>query len=80
MIDFNEMTACQKAGLELVDTLQGDEKAILQHYLSLNTEALLRMASQAKKPFDEVVINALKNGIALGLKLEIINAEVRSKL
>lgn len=79
MIDFQEMTRRQQEGLRQIDTLQGDESDILKHYCSLSTEALLRLGVQRKAPVDEVVINSFKNGIALGLQLQITNSEVQGR-
>ncbi|MBA7607050.1 hypothetical protein ES703_14202 [subsurface metagenome] len=77
MIDFNEMKQRQEVGMQAIDSLIDDEKMVLKHYCSLATEALLRVGAQRKSPVEEVVINAFKNGIALGLRLSITNGEVQ---
>ena len=77
MIDFNEMKQRQEVGLQVIDSLIDDEKMVLKHYCSLATEAVLRLGAQKKSPVDQVVINAFKNGIALGLRLSITNGEVQ---
>jgi len=79
MIDFNEMKQRQEVGLQDIDSLVDDEKTVLKHYCSLATEALLRLGAQKKAPVDEVVINAYRNGIALGLHLEITAGEVSGR-
>lgn len=79
MIDFQEMKRCQEEGQRDIDSLQGDEKDILKHYCSLSTEALLKLGVQRKAPFDQVVINSFRTGIALGLRLSISNGEVQSR-
>jgi len=79
MIDFAEMKRCQEEGQRDIDSLEGDERDILKHYCSLGTEALLRLGLRGKHPVDEVVINAFRTGIALGLKLTIINGEVQGR-
>ena len=79
MIDFEVMKRCQEEGQRDIDSLEGDERDILKHFCSLSTEALLRLGVQRKAPVDEVVINAFKNGIALGLRLSITNGEVRGR-
>ena len=79
MIDFEEMKRCQEEGQRDIDSLEGDERVILKHYCSLSTEALLRLGIQRKAVFDEVVINAFRTGLALGLKLYITNSEVRGR-
>lgn len=79
MIDFEEMKRRQEEGLKQVDSLEGDEKTVLMHYCNLTTEALLRVGVQRKAPVNEVVVNALKNGIALGLRLIVAEGEVRGR-
>lgn len=79
MIDFNEMKQRQEGGLQDIDSLIDDEKAVLKHYCSLATEALLRMGAQRKAPVDQVVINSFRTGIALGLKLAIVNGEIKRR-
>lgn len=76
MIDFEEMKRCQEEGQRDIDSLQEDEKMVLQHYCSLATEMLLKMGTQRKAPVDQVVINSLKMGIALGLRLQVTQGEV----
>ncbi len=79
MIDFEDMKRRQQEGLATIGTLEADEKEILQHYCSLATEALLRMGVQRKASVDEVVLNAYKNGIALGLCLQITQGGVQGR-
>lgn len=79
MIDFNEMKRCQEDGQRDIDSLDGDERDILKHYCSLSTEALMRLGIYRKAVFEEVVINAFRTGLALGLRLDIINGEVQRR-
>lgn len=76
MIDFEEMNRRQQEGLTDIDSLQEDEKMVLQHYCSLATEALLKIGVQRKATVDQLVINAYKYGIALGLRLQVTQGEV----
>jgi len=80
MIDFNDMNRRQQEGLVDIDSLQDDEKAVLQHYCSLATEALMKMGAQRQSPIDQMVINAFKYGIALGLRLQVTKGEVQRRL
>ena len=79
MIDFNEMKQRQEVGLQDIDSLVDDEKTVLKHYCSLGAEALLRLGTQKKSPVDQVVVNAFRLGIALGLHLEITAGEVSGR-
>lgn len=77
MIDLNEMIKRQQNGSMLIENLNQDEKAILQHFCSLSAEGLLQLGAERKAPVNEIVINAMKNGMALGLQLMIENGEVK---
>ena len=76
MIDFEEMKRRQSEGVNLIDTLQDSELVVLQHYCSLSTEAIMVMGKERTAPTNQMIINALKAGIGLGLKLEIKNGEL----
>jgi len=79
MIDFQDMNSRQQAGLSEINSLQDDERAVLQHYCSLATEALMKTGDQRKAPIDQMVINAYRYGIALGLQLQITQGELLGK-
>lgn len=77
MIDLNKMIQRQQNGAMLIEQLKPDEKAILQHFCSLSAEGLLELGNQRHATVNEVVINAMRNGIALGLQLMIESGEVK---
>ena len=79
MIDFEVMRRRQVEGLQELDTLQGEEFDILRHYCSLATEALLKEGARLKLPFDKLVINSYRSGIALGLRLQVTQGEVQGR-
>jgi len=68
---LNEMNKHQQEGLMDIDSLQGMEFEVLRHYCSLVTEAFLTLGVRSKAPVDKVVLNAYRNGIALGLHLQV---------
>lgn len=76
MIDYKEMIQRQQTGINKVESLQGDEEAILKHYCSLAAEGILTAGSQRRATVNEAVINGIKTGIALGIELEVVNGEV----
>ena len=80
MIDFDDMKRRQEEGSNLVDSLEEDESMVLRHYCSLATEALIKMGVQRESSTDQVVINALKNGIALGLRLQVSKGELQGRV
>jgi len=77
MIDLKEMIQRQQNGAALIQNLNQDEREILQHFCSLSSEGLLELGKQRNAPINEILINAMKNGIALGLQLMIENGEVK---
>ena len=77
MIDLKEMIKRQQNGAMLIENLQPDEKSILQHFCSLSAEVLLDLGKQRTAPANKIIINAMRNGIALGLQLMIENGEVK---
>ena len=79
MIDFNEMKDRQQEGASLLDSLKEDEFTVLRHYCSLATEALVKMGTQRQATTDQIVINALKAGISLGLRLQVEEGEIQGR-
>ncbi|OIP27576.1 MAG: hypothetical protein AUK00_01700 [Dehalococcoidia bacterium CG2_30_46_9] len=79
MIDFEEMKCRHQEGVKQVDSLKKDEGTVLMRYCSLVTAALLRTGAQRNAPVNEVVVNACKNGIALGLRLTVAGGEIRGR-
>lgn len=79
MIDFQDMVNRQQGGEKEITSLREDEKTVLQHYCSLAAEALLKTGAQRDATIEEVVINAFRNGVGLGLGLRIVNGEVQGR-
>ena len=76
MIDFTDMKNRQQRGLELLETLEELELDVIRHYCSLSTEALIELGKQKHSSTDQIVINAMRSGIALGLMLKIESGEI----
>lgn len=79
MIDFQDMNKRQQEGLVAIESLQEQETSVLRHYCSMATEALLTESSHRKSSVDQVVINAYKYGIALGIQLKVVKGEIRGR-
>ena len=77
MIDYKEMLKRQQQGIALLESLQEDEKEIIKLYCSLSADAVLELGQSRKAPIAETLVNAYKNGLALGLQLMIENGEVK---
>ncbi len=79
MIDAEEMVRRQQKGMEQVESLKDLERDVLRHYCSYAAEAMMKIAARTKVPVGKLVINALRNGIALGLQLDITGGEVQGR-
>jgi hypothetical protein len=77
LIDLKEMIQRQQLGVQLIEQLVPDEKAVLQHYCSMAAEGLIDLAKKRNAPTNELVINAMKNGVALGLLLIFEDGQVK---
>jgi hypothetical protein len=79
MIDAQELKkGHETAGREL-DSLQGDENDVLQHYCSLITDEYLKVVANGRAQIDVVIINAIRSGVALGMAISIKNGEVLAR-
>lgn len=77
MIDFNDMKRRQENGLAKLNSLDDDEMQVLRHYCSLTTEVLMTIGQEGHKTTDQIVINAIRTGIGLGLMIKVENGEVK---
>lgn len=76
MIDLKEITRRQQIGLQQVDGLEDVERELIKYYCQLTGEQLVNLGTQNKAPFDEVVVNALRVGLALGLQLKVSQGKI----
>jgi len=76
MIDAKDMSARLMAGLQQIGSLEGEELLALQLYCQMFAKKTLDDGCRREAPLQDLMINALKNGIALGLRLRIQNSEV----
>lgn len=79
MLDLNELIAKQNAGNELLTTLQEDESVILQNYGLMAVQGLIEMAGTMKEPAHYLVFNAFRNGICLGLSIQVANGVIQER-
>lgn len=79
MIDFDDINRRQQDGLKIIDTLAGDELIVLQHYCSIATEQLVKIGLERDAALNDMIINAYKYGIGLGLRLKVENGQVSGR-
>lgn len=77
MLDLNALIQKQKEGNQLLAGLQEDETVILQNYALLAARGIL----QAKRgeSVTNLVLNAFRNGICLGLGLEATAGQIQER-
>jgi hypothetical protein len=81
MLDLNALLKKQKEGDRLVASLTPDESIILQNYCLLSAQGLIQAGLKRQESTNNIIINAFRNGICLGLGLEVRQGQVleRSK-
>ena len=79
MIDAKEMSACHVMGLQNIRSLEGDELLVLQLYCQAFAEKTIEDGKHRGAPTEDLVINAVKDGIALGLGLQVVNCELQKR-
>ena len=79
MIDFQKLLKEQQLGDKQLAELTEQEKTVLSHYCWLSADGLLKLGAQKKASVNDIVMNAFRNGIALGLRVSIVNKEVKER-
>lgn len=79
MLDLNVLIKKQNEGNQILTTLGENEEYIMQNYALLATMKLLETGVQAKFDITKIILNAFRNGICLGLVLEISEGEVKER-
>lgn len=77
MLDLNELIRKQEQGNQQLASLTEDETVIIQSYALLAARGIV----QAKRgeSVTNLVINAFRNGICLGLGLEVGAGQIRER-
>lgn len=76
MIDATETTELTRKGIASIKSLQDAEMRLLEALCSWATESFMEAGYQAKMSTQNVVLNAYRAGIALGLGLSIKDGQV----
>lgn len=79
MLDLNALMKQQKEGNQILTTLSEDEEFILQNYALMAAQGLLQTGAQTKQSATNVVINAFRFGLCLGLELDISQGKVKER-
>jgi len=79
MLDLQKLLKEQQAGEKLLTSLTEQEKTVLSHFCWLSGNGLLELGTKQKASVNDVVMNALRNGIALGLRVSVVNKEIKER-
>ena len=79
MIDLKELIRIQGAGDKLLGTLTHDDMVIMQNYCLLSAQGLLKAGHGANQSTTNIVLNAYRNGICLGLGLKVSSGQVQGR-
>jgi len=79
MIDADDMAARHLLGLKQIDSLEGEELLALQLYCQIFAKQTSDDGHRMRAPAEDLMINAVKDGIALGLNLQITGGEIQGR-
>lgn len=80
MLNLQQLIEAQKTGSQAIDTLTEDEKIILQYYAQVAAEGLISLGHQHQATQNEVVMNAFRSGVGLGLRVSISGGKLSNKV
>ncbi len=79
MLDLHQLIKLQKNGNQLINTLGHDDMVIMQNYCLLAARGLLKEGAGTNQSTTNIVLNAFRNGIALGLGVKVAGGQVQER-
>ncbi len=79
MLSIEQMMAEIKSGNSVIESLSQEELTILQNFCFWGANAILTAGAQDKKPMIEIILNAMRNGVALGLRIKVKDGKIEKK-
>lgn len=79
MLDLNHLIAEQNEGNQQLTTLTEDETVILQNYVYFAMNTIIEEGARRKDSMDNLILNGFRNGICLGLGLQVVNGEIQER-
>ncbi len=76
MLDMQTLTAIQKKGEQRLSSLRHDEDLILESYALVLSRTVRTYGKQKNEPFENIILNACRLGIALGLGIDVTDGAV----
>lgn len=79
MLDLNGLVAQQKKGDRLLTSLNHEETVVIQNYSLMSTQALIKAGLGAEQSTNNIILNAYRAGLALGLQIDISNGKIKGR-
>lgn len=79
MLNLPELKKAQSEGDYVLAGLTTNEMTILENYGVMVVKGLKDAGQQAKQPTINIILNAFRQGISLGLGIEVYQGEVQER-
>lgn len=79
MLGYQQLVEAQVKGEAQLSKLTGDERTIMQGYADSAADGLLQLGARQKASVNDIVLNAFRNGVALGTQIAIVNGIVERR-
>ena len=79
MLDLNQLIEKQNQGNLSLATLSENEETIMQNYCVMSAQGILGMTGRKGEPLENAVLNAFRNGICLGLAIDVDKGQIKGR-
>jgi len=79
MLTFNGIQKEHQAGMGQLEALAGDELDAIRHYSNMVAKSLFKQGIDTNVPVVNMILNGVRAGIALGLRISIEGGEVEAR-
>ena len=79
MLDLKRLVAQQAQGNAQLQTLSHDEQIVIQNYAVVVAREIAKAGAQGQQTASNIILNAFRSGMALGLSIEISGRQVKAR-
>ena len=79
MLDLNQLIQKQNEGNQALSSLNENEAAIMQNFGYFAMDAIITKGAKQNDSVDNLILNAYRNGICLGLGLQVVNGCIQER-
>ena len=79
MLDLKRLVAQQAQGNAQLKTLAHDEQTVIQNYAVVAAREIAKAGAQREQSASNIILNAFRSGMALGLSIEISARQVKAR-